>query len=115
MQPTDLVDVQSLRTDVPDFRPGDTVKVHVRVVEGSRERIQIFQGVVIARRGSGVRESFTVRKVSFGVGVERTFPVHTPSIKQLEVVTRGRVRRAKLFYLRDRVGKAAKVPERRVV
>ncbi len=115
MQPTDLVDVQSLRSDVPDFRPGDTVKVHVRVVEGTRERIQIFQGVVIARRGSGVRESFTVRKVSFGVGVERTFPVHTPSIKQLEVVTRGRVRRAKLYYLRDRVGKAAKVPERRVV
>lgn len=115
MQPTDLVDVQSLRSDVPEFRPGDTVKVHVRVVEGSRERIQIFQGVVIARRGSGVRESFTVRKVSFGVGVERTFPVHTPSIKQLEVVTQGRVRRAKLYYLRDRVGKAAKVPEKRVV
>ena len=115
MQPTDLVDVQSLRTDVPDFRPGDTVKVHVRVTEGSRERIQIFQGVVIARRGSGVREYFTVRKVSFGVGVERTFPVHTPSIKELEVVSRGRVRRAKLYYLRDRVGKAAKVPERRVV
>ena len=115
MQPTDLVDVQSLRTDVPDFRPGDTVKVHVRVTEGSRERIQIFQGVVIARRGSGVRESFTVRKVSFGVGVERTFPTHTPSIKDLEVVSRGRVRRAKLYYLRDRIGKAAKVPERRVV
>ena len=115
MQPTDLVDMQSLRTDVPDFRPGDTVKVHVRVTEGGRERIQVFQGVVIARRGSGVRESFTVRKVSFGVGVERTFPVHTPSIKELEVVTRGRVRRAKLYYLRDRIGKAAKVPERRVV
>jgi len=115
MQPTDLVDVQSLRTDVPDFRPGDAVKVHVRVTEGSRERIQIFQGVVIARRGSGVRESFTVRKVSFGVGVERTFPTHTPSIKELEVVSRGRVRRAKLYYLRDRIGKAAKVPERRVV
>ena len=115
MQPTDLVDVQSLRTDVPDFRPGDTVKVHVRVTEGSRERVQIFQGVVIARRGSGVRESFTVRKVSFGVGVERTFPTHTPSIKELEVVSRGRVRRAKLYYLRDRIGKAAKVPERRVV
>ena len=113
MQPTDLVDVQSLRSDIPDFRPGDTVKVHVRVVEGSRERIQLFQGVVIARRGSGVRESFTVRKVSFGVGVERTFPVHTPGIKQLEVVARGRVRRAKLYYLRDRVGKAAKVAERR--
>ena len=114
MQPTDLVDVQSLRSDIPEFRPGDTVKVHVRVVEGSRERIQVFQGVVIARRGSGVRESFTVRKVSFGVGVERTFPTHTPSIKELEVVTRGRVRRAKLYYLRDRIGKAAKVPERRV-
>ncbi|MCE2524994.1 MAG: 50S ribosomal protein L19 [Acidimicrobiia bacterium] len=115
MQPTDLVDVQSLRSDVPEFRPGDTVKVHVRVVEGSRERIQIFQGVVIGRRGSGIRESFTVRKVSFGVGVERTFPVHTPSIKQLEVVSQGRVRRAKLYYLRDRVGKAAKVAERRSV
>ena len=115
MQPTDLVDMQSLRTDIPEFRPGDTVKVHVRVTEGSRERIQVFQGVVIARRGSGVRESFTVRKVSFGVGVERTFPTHTPSIKELEVVTRGRVRRAKLYYLRDRIGKAAKVPERRVV
>ena len=115
MQPTDLVDVQSLRSDIPDFRPGDTVKVHVRVVEGSRERIQIFGGTVIARRGSGVRETFTVRKVSFGVGVERTFPVHTPSIKELEVVTEGRVRRAKLYYLRDRVGKAAKVPHKRVV
>lgn len=115
MQPTDLVDVQSLRSDIPDFRPGDTVKVHVRVVEGSRERIQIFQGTVIARRGSGVRETFTVRKVSFGVGVERTFPVHTPSIRELEVVTQGRVRRAKLYYLRDRVGKAAKVPEKRMV
>lgn len=115
MQPTDLVDVQSLRSDIPDFRPGDTVKVHVRVVEGSRERIQIFQGTVIGRRGSGVRETFTVRKVSFGVGVERTFPVHTPSIKELEVVTQGRVRRAKLYYLRDRIGKAAKVPHKRVV
>ena len=89
--------------------------MHVRVTEGSRERIQVFQGVVIARRGSGVRESFTVRKVSFGVGVERTFPTHTPSIKELEVLTRGRVRRAKLYYLRDRIGKAAKVPERRAV
>ena len=115
MQPTDLVDMSSLRTDIPEFRPGDTVKVHVRVTEGSRERVQIFQGTVIARRGSGVRESFTVRKVSFGMGVERTFPIHTPSIKELEVVSRGRVRRAKLYYLRDRVGKAAKVPERRVV
>ena len=113
MQPTDLVDVQSLRDDVPEFRPGDTVKVHVRVVEGTRERIQIFQGVVIARRGSGVRETFTVRKVSFGEGVERTFPVHAPSLKQVEVVTRGDVRRAKLYYLRNRVGKAAKVPEKR--
>ena len=115
MQPTDLVDMQSLRTDIPDFRAGDTVKVHVRVTEGSRERIQVFQGVVIARRGSGVRESFTVRKVSFGVGVERTFPVHTPGIREIEVVGRGRVRRAKLYYLRDRVGKASKVPERRTV
>jgi len=101
--------------NLDEIHPGDTVKVHYRVIEGTRERIQVFQGVVIARRGSGVRESFTVRKVSFGVGVERTFPVHTPSIKELEVVTRGRVRRAKLYYLRDRIGKAAKVPERRVV
>ena len=113
MNPTDLVDRSSLRDDIPDFAPGDTVKVHVRVVEGNRERIQIFQGVVIGRRGSGLRESFKVRKVSFGVGVERTFPLHSPIIAKIEPVTRGDVRRAKLYYLRDRVGKAAKVKEKR--
>src|SRR5579885_2317394 len=113
MNPTDLVDATSLRDDVPDFAPGDTLKVHVRVVEGNKERVQIFQGVVIRRQGSGVRESFTVRKVSYGVGVERTFPVHSPVIAKIEPVTRGAVRRAKLYYLRDRVGKAAKIKERR--
>jgi len=113
MNPTDLVDRGSLRDDVPEFAPGDTVKVHVRVVEGSRERIQVFQGAVIRRQGGGARETFTVRKVSFGVGVERTFPVHSPIISRLEVVTRGDVRRAKLYYLRDRTGKAAKIKEKR--
>jgi large subunit ribosomal protein L19 len=109
----DSLDAASLRTDVPDFRPGDTLKVHVRVVEGNRSRIQVFQGVVIRRQGGGVRETFTVRKVSFGVGVERTFPVHTPIIDRIEVVTRGDVRRAKLYYLRDLRGKAAKIKEKR--
>lgn len=113
MNPTDLVDQASLRSDIPRFVPGDTVKVHVRVVEGQKERIQVFQGVVIARSGSGVRETFKVRKVSYGVGVERTFPLHTPTIAKIEVVAKGDVRRAKLYYLRDRVGKAAKVRERR--
>jgi large subunit ribosomal protein L19 len=113
MNPTDLVDRAYLRDDIPTFRPGDTVKVHVRVVEGTRERIQIFQGAVIRRQGSGARETFSVRKVSFGVGVERTFPVHSPIIAQIEMVTEGDVRRAKLYYLRDRVGKAAKIKERR--
>ena len=113
MNPTDLVDQQSLRDDIPEFQPGDTVRVHVRVVEGNRARTQVFEGVVIRRQGSGVRETFTVRKVSFGVGVERTFPVHTPVIDRIERVTRGDVRRAKLYYLRDRVGKAAKVKEKR--
>jgi large subunit ribosomal protein L19 len=113
MNATDLVDRAHVRDDVPVFAPGDTLKVHVRVVEGSRERVQIFQGVVIRRKGSGVRETFTVRKVSFGVGVERTFPVHSPIIARIEVVTRGDVRRAKLYYLRDRIGKAAKVKEKR--
>jgi large subunit ribosomal protein L19 len=111
--PIDAVDAASLRSDVPAFRPGDTLKVHVRVVEGSRSRIQVFQGVVIRRQGAGVRESFTVRKVSFGVGVERTFPVHTPIVDHIEVVTRGDVRRAKLYYLRSRRGKAAKIKEKR--
>jgi len=115
MNPTDLVDRTALRSDVPHFAPGDTVKVHVRVVEGSRERIQVFQGAVIRRQGAGVRESFTVRKVSFGVGVERTFPVHSPIIARIEVVTHGDVRRAKLYYLRDRVGRAAKIKEKRSV
>jgi large subunit ribosomal protein L19 len=113
MHPTEIIDRDSLRDDLPEFRPGDTVKVHVRVVEGSRERVQVFQGVVIRRQGVGVRETFTVRKVSFGVGVERTFPVHSPTIAKLEVVTFGAVRRAKLYYLRDLSGKAAKIKERR--
>ena len=113
MQTLDSLDAASLRSDIPDFRPGDTVKVHVRVVEGNRERIQVFQGVVIRRQGSGARETFTVRKVSFGVGVERTFPVHSPIIGKIDVVSRGDVRRAKLYYLRGRVGKAAKIKEKR--
>ena len=103
-----------IRSDVPDFRPGDTLKVHVRVVEGNRERVQVFQGIVIRRKGEGSRETFTVRKVSFGVGVERTFPVHSPIIAKLELVSRGDVRRAKLYYLRNRTGKAAKIREKRV-
>ena len=113
MQITDVVERAQLRDDLPDFRPGDTVKVHVRVVEGSRERIQVFQGFVLRRQGGGLRETFTVRKVSFGVGVERTFPVHSPSIAKIELVTRGDVRRAKLYYLRDRTGRAAKIKEKR--
>tara|TARA_B100000676_G_C17531060_1_gene557666 strand:+ start:144 stop:491 length:348 start_codon:yes stop_codon:yes gene_type:complete len=113
MQPTDLVDQQNLRDDVPDFGAGDTLKVHVRVVEGNRQRVQLFEGVVVKRQGSGVRETFTVRKLSFGVGVERTFPVHSPIIDRIEIAARGDVRRAKLYYLRDRVGKRAKVKEKR--
>ena len=113
MNATDLIDMRNFRDDIPDFAPGDTLKVHVRVVEGSRERVQVFQGAVIRRQGDGIRETFTVRKVSFGVGVERTFPVHSPIVAKIEVVTRGDVRRAKLYYLRDRVGKAAKVKEKR--
>ena len=109
----DEITAASLRDDIPSFRPGDTLKVHVKVVEGSRTRVQVFQGVVIARQGGGVSETFTIRKVSFGVGVERTFPVHTPSIEKIEVVTRGQVRRAKLYYLRNLRGKAAKIKERR--
>src|SRR5215211_6321972 len=114
MNATDLVDRANSRSDLPDFGPGDTLKVHVRVVEGNRERVQVFQGVVIRIKGSGIRETFTVRKVSFGVGVERTFPLHSPIIAKIDVITRGDVRRAKLYYLRDRVGKAAKVKEKRV-
>ena len=113
MNTLDALDADSLRDDIPEFRPGDSVKVHVRVVEGNRSRIQVFQGVVIRRQGGGVRETFTVRKVSFGVGVERTFPVHTPVVEKIEFVTRGDVRRAKLYYLRELRGKAAKIKEKR--
>ncbi len=113
MNPTDLVDRTSLRDDIPPFKPGDNVKVHVRVVEGNRERVQVFQGDVIARKGTGVRETFKVRKTSFGVGVERTFPVHSPVIAKIEVTRVGDVRRAKLYYLRERSGKAAKIKEKR--
>ncbi len=113
MNTLDALDADSLRDDIPEFRPGDTVKVHVRVVEGNRSRIQVFQGVVIRRQGGGIRETFTVRKVSFGVGVERTFPVHTPVVEKIEVVTRGDVRRAKLYYLRELRGKKAKIKELR--
>ncbi len=113
MNDLQYVESAHLRDDVPDFRPGDTVRVHVRVVEGGRERIQIFEGVVIARDGGGLSETFTVRKMSFGIGVERVFPVHAPIIQQIEVVRRGKVRGAKLYYLRGRVGKAARIRERR--
>ena len=109
----DQLDAKSLRDDIPDFRPGDTLNVHVNIIEGSRSRVQVFKGYVMGRQGSGVRETFTVRKVSFGVGVERTFPVHSPIIDKIEVVTRGDVRRAKLYYLRELRGKAAKIKERR--
>lgn len=113
MNKLDVVDAASLRSDIPDFRPGDTVKVHVKVVEGTRSRIQVFQGVVIRRHGGGLRETFTVRKISFGTGVERTFPLHTPIIDRIEVITRGDVRRAKLYYLRELRGKKAKIREKR--
>ncbi|WP_369139705.1 50S ribosomal protein L19 [Modestobacter versicolor] len=115
MNTLDALDAASLRDDIPDFRPGDTVKVHVRVIEGTRSRVQVFQGVIIRRQGGGIRETFTVRKVSFGVGVERTFPVHTPVVEKIEVLTRGDVRRAKLYYLRELRGKAAKIKEKREV
>ncbi|MDO4665008.1 MAG: 50S ribosomal protein L19 [Actinomycetaceae bacterium] len=116
MQKLDHIDANSMRADIPDFRAGDTVKVNVIVTEGSRSRIQVFQGLVIARRGgNGVGATFTVRKISFGVGVERTFPLHAPTIDSIEVVSRGIVRRAKLYYIRDRRGKAAKIRERRNV
>jgi large subunit ribosomal protein L19 len=113
MKSTDIVDAQHLRSDIPAFGPGDEVKVHVKVVEGNKERVQVFQGNVIARQGSGVQETYTVRKISYGVGVERTFPVHAPTVAKLEVLKRGDVRRAKLYYVRDRVGKAAKIKEKR--
>jgi large subunit ribosomal protein L19 len=113
MKPTDIIDNDSLRDDVPEFDSGDTLKVHVKVVEGNKERVQIFQGAVIRRQGGGLQETFTVRKVSYGVGVERTFPVHSPIIDKIERVSRGDVRRAKLYYQRDRIGKAAKIKEKR--
>ncbi len=113
MKTTDIVDLQNIRTDIPMFGPGDELKVHVRVVESGKERIQIFQGNVIGRHGSGIQETYTVRKLSYGVGVERTFPVHSPTVAKIEVMKRGDVRRAKLYYLRDRTGKAAKVREKR--
>ncbi|MPZ92227.1 MAG: 50S ribosomal protein L19 [Actinobacteria bacterium] len=113
MNPTDVVERPYLRDDQPEFGPGDTVRVHVRVVEGERQRVQIFEGIVIRRRGSKLSATFTVRKMSFGVGVERTFPVHSPMIAKIERVTQGDVRRAKLYYLRDRIGKKAKVKEKR--
>jgi large subunit ribosomal protein L19 len=113
MNTLDIVDAASIRTDLPNFRPGDTVKVHARVVEGNRSRIQIFQGVVIRRQGSGLTETFTVRKLSFGVGVERTYPINSPALDRIEVVTRVDVRRAKLYYLRDLRGKKAKIKELR--
>lgn len=114
MHKLDEFDSASLRSDIPEFRAGDTVKVHVKVIEGNRHRIQVFQGVVISRRGYGVGESFTVRKISFGTGVERTFPLHAPTVDKIEVVTRGDVRRAKLYYLRGLRGKSAKIAEKRV-
>ncbi len=113
MKATDLIDNESLRDDIPDFAPGDEVKVHVRVVEGGKERVQVFQGNVIARQGGGLHETYTVRKLSYGVGVERTFPMHAPTVSKLEVVKRGDVRRSKLYYLRGRTGKAAKIREKR--
>ena len=113
MHTFDDINAASLRSDVPDFRAGDTLKVHVKVIEGTRSRVQVFQGVVIRRHGGGIGETFTVRKISFGVGVERTFPLHTPVIDKIEVVTRGDVRRAKLYYLRGLRGKAAKIREKR--
>jgi len=109
----DSLDAASLRNDVPQFRAGDTLKVHVNIIEGKNTRVQVFQGFVLGRQGDGIRETFTVRKVSFGVGVERTFPVHSPIIEKIEVVTKGDVRRAKLYYMRDRHGKAAKIKEKR--
>jgi large subunit ribosomal protein L19 len=113
MNMIDIIEQEQLRNDIPDFGPGDSVKVHVKVVEGGRERIQVFEGIVLSRRGSGTRETFTVRKVSAGIGVERTFPLHSPRIAKIEVVRYGKVRRAKLYYLRERVGKRARVKEAR--
>ena len=113
MKLTDEIDKASLKEDIPEFSPGDTVKVHVRVVEGNRERTQIFEGAVIGRQGGGIGATFTVRKVSFGVGVERTFPIHSPIVEKIEIVSKGDVRRAKLYYQRERIGKRAKIKEKR--
>ncbi len=113
MKATDIIDNDQLRDDIPNFAPGDELKVHVRVVEGNKERVQVFQGNVIRRQGGGLQETYTVRKLSYGVGVERTFPLHAPTVTKIEVVKPGDVRRAKLYYLRDRVGKAAKIREKR--
>ncbi len=113
MNTLDQIEAAYLRDDIPRFAPGDTVRVHVRVIEGGKERVQVFEGIVIGRSGGGIRETFTVRKISFGVGVERIFPVHAPILQQIEVLRRGDVRRAKLYYLRDRVGKAARIKEKR--
>lgn len=113
MNTLDQIESAYLRDDLPDFSPGDTVRVHVRVLEGGRERTQLYEGVVIARKGGGIRETFTVRKISYGVGVERIFPVHAPIIQQIEILRRGHVRRAKLYYLRDRLGKAGRIKEKR--
>jgi ribosomal protein L19 len=113
MNRLDAIDSKSLRSDIPTFRPGDELKVHVKVIEGNKSRVQVFQGVVISRSGAGVRESFTIRKISYGVGVERTFPVHTPIIEKIEVVRKGESRRAKLYFLRNLTGKATKIKERR--
>lgn len=113
MKTTDLIDRASLRTDIPEFAPGDTLKVHVKVIEGNKERVQVFQGAVIARQGGGLQETFTVRKLSYGVGVERTFPLHSPNVAKFEVIRHGKVRRAKLYYLRDKVGKDARIAEKR--
>ncbi|MEB4613249.1 50S ribosomal protein L19 [Leucobacter sp. M11] len=115
MQKLDFIDAASLRSDIPNFRPGDTVKVHVNIIEGNRSRVQVFQGVVIRRHGDGIRETFTVRKISFQVGVERVFPVHSPVLEKIEIVSRGDVRRAKLYYLRALSGKKAKIKEKREI
>ena len=113
MQTLDFIDKKSLRDDIPEFAPGDTLNVHVNIVEGQNRRVQVFKGFVVGRQGAGVRETFTVRKISFGIGVERTFPVHSPVIEKIEVVSRGDVRRAKLYYMRNRHGKAARIREKR--
>ena len=115
MNVIDMIEKEQLRTDLPDFLVGDTVKVHFKITEGGRERVQVFEGVVIARKGKGVRETFTVRKVTFGIGVERVFPLHSPKIQKIEIVTHGKVRRAKLYYLRGKVGKKSRVKTRRFV